>query len=770
MGTGSFEIDNSQPPLASDALQIGVFRYNKDNADQPFELLPNVRCLRIDGREGPEPAVAQFEYVMDDSLALNFGWASQFEQLWPIDAQGKYVVHTDDRLVAMAQNPDGSPWYLFDGFAQIPQVDVTPDAQRVSFAAVGVAARAYDDVITGRVQRAAHDPTDTSGGSDAQTDLPCRFNPADDSVGAESQFRGNCTPAINFTRDTGNIAVRGGKGLGDFPVFIDPLLSEREKQQGQDEDPVEGAGDAGDLVSPWFVSDALEYLISQPSPADEFLQWPKFDHLDDLLNARYPPPGSGTFNPQTAQYADIFIRDYDATNKPLPEAIGELLGYSGFVYCWETTADGQGLPQTSMRIYRRDAANTQAPKLVFLDQPHEKIDPSKSNVTGIHLARDSNAVTNAFRVETAPKQLEVSIVLAPLYQPAAGDESAANRGQFNSTSLTGQPATVQRKYRWYGADECGDGHCNRTGQWVTGDHFEFADGKPAIFPDDSEGNPTHTVRYRPGSHTLVARDSNGKPLKAELSISFDYPGQWATPWDGTGTWQTISGGWRLLKDRLGIEVTAEKLEESWKCGDGNAWTLDFGDADQIVPGGLIHAIKWWSNPPSGAPTNGHPPALMLTTVIEADQRLDIEAGKRVASPTQFTRWRNADARDHFEYAAIHPCSIYYQQNKGNGRDPVAIRDDTKPALTHAYQLRAAHEFPPLAGSLLVPYLTPYYRIGDRICEIKGRNVSLQVNVGADQGESPVWPWIVGISWTMEGDRQGTTLYLTDRRSEVRNSW
>src|SRR5436309_1324577 len=113
---GSFDLDTSSPSLAGDALQIGVYRYDGQGG---FALLPNVRCLRIDAREGPEPPLARFEYVLDDSLQLNFGWPSQVEELWPIDAQGPYVVAADDRLVVAGQNPDGTPLVLFDGFAQI---------------------------------------------------------------------------------------------------------------------------------------------------------------------------------------------------------------------------------------------------------------------------------------------------------------------------------------------------------------------------------------------------------------------------------------------------------------------------------------------------------------------------------------------------------------------------------------------------------------------------------------------------------------------------
>ncbi|MHB1561510.1 MAG: hypothetical protein ACYC61_29015, partial [Isosphaeraceae bacterium] len=83
-----------------------------------------------------------------------------------------------------------------------------------------------------------------------------------------------------------------------------------------------------------------------------------------------------------------------------------------------------------------------------------------------------------------------------------------------------------------------------------------------------------------------------------------------------------------------------------------------------------------------------------------------------------------------------------------------------------YQLRAAHEFPPLAGSITIPYITTYYQIGDRIEQVLGRGVSFGTNIAQDQGELPTYPWVVAISWGFEGDRQTTTLQLSDRRAEV----
>ena len=111
----------------------------------------------------------------------------------------------------------------------------------------------------------------------------------------------------------------------------------------------------------------------------------------------------------------------------------------------------------------------------------------------------------------------------------------------------------------------------------------------------------------------------------------------------------------------------------------------------------------------------------LTTVIEADQRIDIPAEKRIASPTKFARERTADGKDHFQWCGRHEVSLY-GTGSGRARQPSrAIRDDTDAATAHASQLRDAHEFPTLAGSATVPFITDYYRIGDRVQIIDGRD-------------------------------------------------
>jgi hypothetical protein len=225
------------------------------------------------------------------------------------------------------------------------------------------------------------------------------------------------------------------------------------------------------------------------------------------------------------------------------------------------------------------------------------------------------------------------------------------------------------------------------------------------------------------------------------------------------TWTTVTKGWQLLDDRLGIECTIENPND-WHTGQ----TKVASGAAQPT----IRAVTWSASPNAG----GNAAILFrLTTVIDADIRINAEAVKRPSSPTQFARRRSADGKDHFQYCAITTNSLYYSTQKdlngdgGDGTNPLIVRDDTAAAKTHAEQLRSAHEFPTLAGSATVPFLTDYYQIGDRVKIVQGRNASLQINVGVDQGETPTYPWITAFAWDFQGDKQTTVLQFSDRRAE-----
>jgi hypothetical protein len=746
-------------------MPIAVYYYDPE-AEEPFFLLPNVVALRIDYREGPEPPVARFRYLFSDAMSINAGWPNRVDQVWPIDAQGAYVAMQDDRLVVAASNPDGEPIFLFDGFVQSPQADITGGhpgggSEGASFTAVGVAARAWDDVIRTRIQRDTDQYDDTSGDHDFEIEAPCRFNPADQRPGSLGGFLPNSTHDSFYTVIEGESDSSegdeeddqpedGGGGDSGYPVFLDPLLLEKQEADG------------GNItyLSPWYVSDALLYLIlAQPNPGDDYVTWPDGKTIASVLETKVPPDGETVFDPESAVPADCVIRDYDATGKTLPHVMADLLQYAGFYMVWDIDSNADGMPETFLRFFRKDGAATGTPKAVYLGPPGASLSQgSPSNVTQLHLARDCNAIVNAWRTETAPKQFEITVILAPLFQPTPGDEQAANRTKFQQANLTDADATTRRKYRWYGADECGDGHWNARDQEMSEQALDFI----SIFPPPEGATKGYCTRYRPGTDTLISRDSKGRPRRAVLecwtptSASFDDTAYNADPYiqtekdDPAFVWKEIPKGWRLLDDRLGIEVTAPD-PEAWATGNGNLPKIS-GISQQTIPGQSGHKPFW----------------LRLTTPVEADERIFAEAVKRVASPSRFERFRSADAADHFRYCAVAPGSIHYEDAGGSYGDdpqPKVIRDDTKKATTHAMQLRSAYEMPPVAGSITLRGINLAYSVGDRIGSIDGRDISLQSNIGASQGESPTYPNVIGISYHLDGG-QYTELILSDRRSDM----
>ena len=365
-------------------------------------------------------------------------------------------------------------------------------------------------------------------------------------------------------------------------------------------------------------------------------------------------------------------------------------------------------------------------------------------------------MANSFYIETAPQRYEVSVILAPGFQPQSGDGMAANRVQFRKNALdaSNATATTRAKYRFYVADECGDGHWSLAkSQWLT-TPIDFS--SVLQLPNGNPDNlPTYVRRYRPGRNTLFSKDLNNKPLPAQLAVSRNYNGADAPcVWDTvSGTWQQIDGGWSLMEDRLGIEVTVDD-PESWNIGKPPAGTV------AQEPTGVLHGITSLANPSSTVQSEKMF-WLRLTTVIEADYGIEATAQRRDASPMSSTILRRVDARDHFHYDVVDGSSAF---NPSPLTDQV-MEDDSVAALAHACQLRTTHEFPPLAAAVTMPMLADYIQIGDRISQINGRDISFLVNSGIEQGEAPSYPFVVGLTWDFQENKQSTTLQLADRRSE-----
>ena len=253
----------------------------------------------------------------------------------------------------------------------------------------------------------------------------------------------------------------------------------------------------------------MAYLIvNEPSPIDAdgnpYVIYPTLDSLQDVAIC-YSPPNDGPLNNDDAQRSNIEIRDYDASNKAVPDVMAELLRYCGFVMVFFTDTASDGSPQTTLKVIRKDALSTQAPKpLLLAADGASSLDLASNNTTAIHLARDLNELVNQWTLETALKQVEVTVYLAPGFEPISGDDSSSNVTKWYSSNLTNATDISRRKYRWWIADECGDGHWNfQTSTWVTDTPLDLS----PVFPNPTTTpNYTYCDRYRPGSRTLISKD------------------------------------------------------------------------------------------------------------------------------------------------------------------------------------------------------------------------------------------------------------------------
>lgn len=778
---GSFSLSPPDPNLGGQAVQVGVFFFDPNSG---YSLIPNVFVTDIQDKEGHEPTSARFMYILDDRAAA-MGFPYQFEDLWPLNSPdpndvGQYIVAPGDRIAVIAQFGDGSTDVLFDGFARMPQVDVTGRSQAVTFSAVDVSFRCWDVIIKGAIYRNG-DPKNiqvTDGTQDVQTTLPTRFNPA----GARNPTgQPNCSPD-NY--DTGQSDASTA-----YPVFVDQNI---DRPNNTDQAP-----------RLWTLSGACRYLLSIYNPPDDsgsdtwdqqdeeditgdpedtdeadptyqqFVTNPDFSALTDLLDSRQPKQGSQYFDPSDPSTYDsnpIVIRDFDATNMAWPDAMERLLGYYGFGMRWVLGQDGQGYPTHNLDIYRKDAANPDSPKVAYMQTEGDTLDPSLSNVEHLAASFDYHGVANEFIVETHPNRYEISVVLAPLFTVTQGDSDSHTRTMFELTSLATADDATRRAYRWYGVDECGDGHWDfGQKQMVTDKPFDFSKVWPETTANDGSGDksPGYVVRFRPGRRDCLTDDGNGDVYHAQLALSRDYAGECPAIFDGTGTWQPINSDWALLEDRLGIEFTADSPEKI----NAGKWT-DRGSQNVQNSGSVLKGIKSIADPGSNTKTDTRF-YLRLTTVVDADRGIEAVASRRDASPIANVIQRRIDAKDHYRKDSIDISSAFYSEEQAAQPnvtvDPntsaLIPRDDTKAATAHAAQMRTTHEFPRLPVAITIPGVCLSYQIGDRISQIDGRDVSLQTNSGTNNGEAAFYPFIIARAFTFEGESQRTVLQLSDRRME-----
>ncbi|MCA1684588.1 MAG: hypothetical protein LC745_01100 [Planctomycetia bacterium] len=416
---GFASIEASAVDLARSPVLAGVYRYRPEGSPV-YELLPNVRVISVRYREGPDPGVARFRYVFSpaDPTTDPIG----FQQAMSVDTDLAYVVKNDDRLVVKKFNPDGSADPIFDGFAQVPELSLSPSQELVTFLAFGVAVREWDTPIGGALVRNADHPSTVD---DVETDLPTYFNPGG---------RPNATPEHADAEDeAGNT----------YATFLDPLVV-------RDPDP----------RRPWTLPMAVRYLCYRQNPDETYVKNPDGDLLDKLLDSRTPIAGvtMDTADPSTYKSEPIDAPDFPATGKAWPLALHQLLEPNGFGMVFRLEPDEKGDPVTWLDVFRRQDGSTSSFKDLYLQPAGEKLDPSRTNLASAQLARDTDGVANIYTVQSEPVRYEASFVLAPGFPVAAADAADAAAIQAYNRNDPSFSKTNRDAYRLYVFDETGEGH------------------------------------------------------------------------------------------------------------------------------------------------------------------------------------------------------------------------------------------------------------------------------------------------------------------------
>src|SRR4051812_20222855 len=139
--SGAASIEGDEVSRGRGLVLLGVYRYFPDDATK-YEYLPNPRGLTVSYREGPDPGGAPVRYVFNPADPSTD--PVSFQQALSVDSRLPHVVQNDERLVVRRYSSDGSYDVLFDGFAQVPELTLSPAQELVTFLAYGVAVREWD--------------------------------------------------------------------------------------------------------------------------------------------------------------------------------------------------------------------------------------------------------------------------------------------------------------------------------------------------------------------------------------------------------------------------------------------------------------------------------------------------------------------------------------------------------------------------------------------------------------------------------------------------
>ena len=797
-GTGTAPAGTARPTAAIFAVSL---YYAPAGGSGTYYDMPNIIYVGRGEREGASPHVARYRYDLRADLPPEF--PKRVEDFFPYSSAGPYVVKPDDRIVCRRLLPDGSWQVEADGFAQIPTAELSADSEGGRIEAVSVPIRCMDIPLIGAIYRDSNDlsvapvaapaaPDESAAVYDVQTDLPIRFNP--DGVP-------NATPkGVDSTLPPAGSGSGGDDAARPYPVFLSPSLTRRPPAAtgGPPEPPPPdtsqpgGEGNGGPTTPvdgyrrAWNLDMAVRYLAAVGNPDERYVRNPPFAMFAALLTSVEPNDDGGAIDLRdytTYKLAPILVPDPgDLAGRSWPEAIDELVRPHGFGFAWVLGTGEGGDPSHTWSIKRVD--DPYPVKTPSHGRYGDRLDDGRTTIHAAQIER-SYPRSNAVKILAEPRRKEVAVVLCPAFKMTAGDETSANRVRYKKSEKD------QISYRRWIAAEAGDVYyLNKTSAPLTAP-LDLS----TVFAPNEDGSRSYSRRPRPGLPGLFSIDPLGVALVAQLYVSTDYgtpppppppadPGGGGAPppaapatiggspypavyVPGRGKLQLATkGGWRLLKDSLGIELTCDE-PWGWEIGQPKP-----GSPDVAYRGGIVDVVRAMANPddPATRPdSNGRPFWLILVATIEDDSDLGVYAPRRKASPARYLIARAADARDRYKHHAIDSSSPLLAAAGGKPGKDFVTRDDTPAAKSHAEALRRQDELGDFRGELTIEGYSRAFSLNDRVNGIARRGLGFDGLANAEQGESPVFPYVAGIDWTNDPE-QRTTVHLGDGRERHADSF
>ncbi len=609
-------------------------------------------------RSGPDAGVARFRYVFD--VANPSTDPTSFQDALSVDSTLPGVVRNDDRLVVFVDNPDGTSTPLFDGFAQVPELSLSPSRELVTFLAYGVAIREWDTPIGGALMRNADSPATVS---DVETDLPTQFNP---------DGQPNATPEGADAQD----------GFGNtYPTFLDALVVR-----------------SPDVRRPWTLPMAIRYLCFRHNASQDYVQNPPGSLIDSLLDSRSPIAGV-TFqpdDPSTYTSQPILVADYPASGKSWPLVLDELLEPHGFGMAFRLASDESGDPFTYLDIFRREDASSSVYKDLYLQRTGAASTPRRATWPRPACRATPRRWPTPSSSSRRLDRYEASFVLAPGFPISSGDAAdAIALSAFDRNSPYFSGANLD-KYRLYVFDETGEGHWDFASS-------AMATAAPSLAPllGGGTSDPTPYVKRRRAPFAeLFSTDANRKPPQDPPRDLDRLPGPPARP--------------------LGRDRDLAERDRRLRPAQGSARDLD----QRAQPQRLGHrrlerrrdAVSLRGRQGGRGPGTDRRPnfTLRLTCVIEGDRTLAATADQRPSSSTSYAITRRVDARDRYFNHVVAANSEFNTTGT-----PVSVRDDTDDALAEASAFRLKGETGEVAGSVTIPRFSVAYGIGDKIASIQG---------------------------------------------------